>query len=437
MEKYHAKLFKKLSKLLEDRAFIEKYSTKDKAFSRERILSFKTVTLLILQLLKSSLKTELKNFYTTIFRKDEVVNWVSASALCQARQKIKYLLFIDLYKLINQYFYRHIGGKRWFHFRLLAVDGSEINLPSSKELLEDYGCHHTNSIGTQIPQARISYLCDVKNYITLDAQIESFRVGEQTMFEAHLRDIGKNDLITADANYGHFRILKLILSNGADYCIRMSMCNNFVKDFLKSGKQDAVLTWIPSCKTKQNCQKHRVDIEPIKVRLVRIDLSSGITEVLAVSLTDQQKYSYQKIKELYDERWGAEEEIKKYLQRLMVEFFSSLKTNGILQDFYANVFVLNLVGLIADPVHDQIDKDSASQKRKHKHQINWASAIGDVKRRTVLLFLRSLEKIKLIIESIQKSFRLNTEAVRKGRKFPRDKRKKGARKKAFIQYKPI
>ena len=184
LKKYHAKLFKKLSKLLEDRAFIEEYSTKDKAFSRERILSFKTVTLLILQLLKSSLKTELKKFHTTVFRKDEIVNWDLASALCQARQKIKYLLFIDLYKLINQYFYRHIGGKRWFHFRLLAVDGSEINLPSSKELLEDYGCHHTNSIGTQIPQARISYLCDVKNYLTIDAQIESFRVFMQTFLSS-------------------------------------------------------------------------------------------------------------------------------------------------------------------------------------------------------------------------------------------------------------
>ena len=160
LKKYHAKLFKKLSKLLEDRAFIEEYSTKDKAFSRERILSFKTVTLLILQLLKSSLKTELKIFHTTVFRKDEIVNWVSASALCQARQKIKHQLFmfIDLYKLMSRYFYRNTGVNRWFHFRLLAVDGSEINLPSSKELLRDYGCHHINSIGTQIPQARISYL---------------------------------------------------------------------------------------------------------------------------------------------------------------------------------------------------------------------------------------------------------------------------------------
>ncbi len=96
-----------------------------------------------------------------------------------------------------------------------------------------------------------------------------------------------------------------------------------------------------------------------------------------------------------------------------------------------------MVGFSTSPVHEPIDKYSAVQKRKHKHQINWACAIGDVKRRTVLLLLRSLEKIKSIIGSIQESFRVNTEAVRKEQKFPRDKRKKGARKKAFIQYKPI
>ncbi len=38
---------------------------------------------------------------------------------------------------------------------------------------------------------------------------------------------------------------------------------------------------------------------------------------------------------------------------------------------------------------------------------------------------------------LAESFRVNTEAVRIERKFPEDKRKKGAGKKAFIQYKPI
>ncbi len=57
------------------------------------------------------------------------------------------------------------------------------------------------------------------------------------MFKAHLSDIGKNDLLTANINYVHFRILKLILYNGAEYWIRMSMRSNFMKDFLKSEKK--------------------------------------------------------------------------------------------------------------------------------------------------------------------------------------------------------
>lgn len=413
------------------------YSTKETAFVRKRTLPFKIVALLILQLLKSSLRTELKRFHKTIFNGDQVVNWVSPSAFCQARQKVKHTLFIDLYKFINRFFYHHIGGKRWYHFRLLSVDGSEINLPSSKELLKYFGCHHTNSIGTKIPQARISFLCDIKNRLTIDAQIESFRVGEQTMFEKHLDSIEKNDLITADANYGHFRILKMILLRKADFCIRLGQSTRFMQDFLNSGEYDKVLIWEPSTKTIENCKKHNVDSKPIRIRLVRIDLPSGETEVLGVSLTDQQKYHYDSLKDLYNERWGVEEEIKKYIQRLIIEFFSSIKTNGVLQDFYANIFVLNLVGFIAEPVHKQIENDSKVNNRKYKHQINWSSALGDVKNRTVLFFIRSLEEVESIIISIQESFRINIEAVRKGRKYPRDKRKKGSRQKAFMQYKPI
>ncbi|MBI9068021.1 MAG: hypothetical protein JEZ09_12060 [Salinivirgaceae bacterium] len=145
-----------------------------------------------------------------LFKVDEVVNWVSDGAFCKARQKIKLQLFINLYKFVVSFFYANVGGKLWLHFRLLSVDGSELNLLSSKKLLRKFGCLHTNSIGTQIPQARVSFLCDALNFITIDAQIDSFRVGEQQMFEFHLNSISKDDLLTAGAIYGHFRILKAI-----------------------------------------------------------------------------------------------------------------------------------------------------------------------------------------------------------------------------------
>ena len=433
-KKFHAKLFKRLSNSLTNTVFIELYSTDKKYFKRKRKLPFQIVTLLILQLLKSSVQTELKTFYTTIFKVDEVVNWVTDSAFCKARQKINHQLFVDLYRFIARSFYANIGGKRWFHFRLLAVDGSEINLPSSKKLLAKFGCHHINSIGTEIPQARTSFLCDALNFITIDAQIESFKVGEQQMFVSHLQCIDKGDLLTADANYGHFRILKGIMKRRAEFCVRMSKSSNFIKNFLETGEVDIVTEWKPSPGTIRNCKKHNIDPAPFKVRLVRIDLSETEVEVLAVSLLDKDKYNYDNIKELYNKRWVAEEEIKKFMQRLVIEFFSSIKENGVLQDFYANIFMLNLVSVLAQHVVDEIYESSRSNK--FRKQINWTSALADVRSRLSLLFLRDIEQVDLILKSIWKSFTINTEAIKPDRKFPRDKRKKGSRQKAFIQYKP-
>ena len=433
-KKYRAKLFKNLSKLLTNKEFINNYITKDKDFTRNRKLTFRTVTLLILRLLKSSVKTELKTFYQSVFKTDEIVNWVSDAAFCKARQKIPYRLFIDLYKTIIRYYYAHLGGKRWFHYRLLAVDGSALNLPSSKELLEKFGHHHTNSIGTKVPQARVSFLVDVLNRFTLDAQIESFKVGEQKMFLSHLSCMDKTDLLTADANYGHFWILKSLLNEGISLCIRMNRSTNLVKEFLTSAKDDVVVLWEPSKSTIENTRKHNLDTKPIKVRLVRIDLPCGKTEVLILSLLDKRTYSLNSIKELYNMRWRVEEEIKKYMQRLMVEFFSSIKVNGVLQDFYANVFMLNIVTFLSDSVRDGIYH--SSEDNKFRRQINWTSALGDVRRSFVLLFLRAEDKVCVMINSLWESFIKNTEAIRPDRKFPRDNRKKGSRQKAFVQYKP-
>lgn len=433
-QKFHAKLLKKLSNLLTNQEFIRPYCFDQKHFTRDRKLPFQTVVLIILQLLKSSVKTELKSFYTTVFRIDEVVNWVTDGSFCKARQKIRYQVFIDLYKFIVRFFYANIGGSLWFHFRLLAVDGSELNLPSSKELLDKFGHHHTNSIGTKIPQARVSFLCDVLNFVTVDAQIESFKVGEQHMLESHLSFIYKGDLLTADANYGHFRILKAIMKSKADFCIRMSQSPIFIREFLASGDKDVILEWKPSAKTIKNCKQHNIDPKPFKVRLVRIDLSKNEVEVLAISLLDIDMYTYDHIKKLYDKRWGVEEEIKKFMQRLLIEFFSSIKENGVLQDFYANIFMLNLVSFLANPCKEQIYK--SSEHNKYRQQINWTSALGDVRKRLILLFLRGVNKIDSIIKSMWESFIINTDAVKPERKFPRDKRKKGSRRKAFINYKP-
>jgi hypothetical protein len=432
-QKNHAKLLKSILNKLQDRSFFKDFLFDKKHFTRSRALPFSTTGLMIVRLLKQSLKNELKGFYDDVCKQDEVVNWVSDVALCKARQKIKYEFFSYLFKYLSRWFYKHKAGKRWFHFRLLGVDGSEFNLPSCKELLDKFGHHHTNSIGTRIPQARVSFLSDVLNKITIDALMEPFKTSEQEMLLSHLQCLSKGDLLTADANYGHFWILKKVLLTGADFCFRISRSSGFVKDFLASGEKQAVLQWFPSKSSKESCKKHGVCIKPIMVRLVRIELGNE-TEILVTSLTNTQQYNYQDIKELYNARWATEEEFKKFMQRLLIEFFSSLKVNGVLQDFYANVFMQNLVSVLSHETNDEVF--AQSKGLKYRQQINWTSALGDIRKRLVTLFLRGAKKVKDVLLSLYESFAINTDRIKPGRKFKRDKRKKGARKKAFMCYKP-
>lgn len=433
MEKNYAKLFGNISDLLTNRDFFQKYLFNKHHFTRKRSLPFQTVVLLVLRLLKASLQTELKGFYTEVFKIDEVVNWVSDAALCKARQKIKHEFFSDLSDTVAGAFYSTIGGERWKGYRLLSVDGSEINLPSAKELLKDFGMHHTNSVGTEIPQARVSFLTDVLNKITIDASIESFRTGEQAMLAGHLNCVEHIDLLTADANYGHFWVLKKVIATGANYCFRINKSSSFVKEFIASGMKDVVLDWHPSNSTKASCRKNNTDEESMKVRLVLIELENE-TEILVTSLLNQQKFSYSDMQKLYNTRWAVEEEFKKFMQRLVVEYFSSLKTNGVRQDFYANVFMLNIVSLLTHESNKKVFDNS--KNLKFRRSINWTSALGDIRQRFVLLFLRSEKIVNRIIKSLIKSFEINTEPIKPNRRFRRDKRKKGARKKAFICYKP-
>jgi hypothetical protein len=114
--------------------------------------------------------------------------------------------------------------------------------------------------------------------------------------------------------------------------------------------------------------------------------------------------------------------------------FSSIKENGVSQDFYANIFMLNLVSFLIESVAGQVHE--SGKGCKYRQQVNWTSALGDIRKRLVLLFLRSINRINSIIKSFWESFMINTDSIKPGRKFPRDKRKKGSRQKAFINYKP-
>jgi len=143
--------------------FIEKSKKKTSYFTRRRKLSFDGYIWYLLSNIKRSLTTGLHAFAQTFKQEQETL---SKQAFSQGRQKIRPEAFRELMDLTSSMFYESADYEKWHGMRLTAIDGSRLNLPTSKELAEHFGIQ--KSSGEQI-QALSSSLYDVLNGITIHA----------------------------------------------------------------------------------------------------------------------------------------------------------------------------------------------------------------------------------------------------------------------------
>jgi hypothetical protein len=128
-------------KLLKDDEFKSLHRTSPKVFLRERKLTFSLVILLIMQKTMKSLQLLLNEVFGQLDL-DPATN----SAFTQARRHLKHTAFIELnQKAIVAEYYQDETYQRYQGFRLLAIDGSKIRLPDSREIQEVFGTIKTTN----------------------------------------------------------------------------------------------------------------------------------------------------------------------------------------------------------------------------------------------------------------------------------------------------
>ncbi len=139
--------------------------------------------------LTKSLSLEIENFITFLRKDCGLLDFktFTKSAFVQYRKKISADVFKKLSTTLTMEFYSNneSGVKLWKGFRLLAVDGSFITLPITKELEIFYG-KTKNQTKTSIVQARVSVLYDVLNHYVLDGLLVSRNTGERELALLHL-----------------------------------------------------------------------------------------------------------------------------------------------------------------------------------------------------------------------------------------------------------
>jgi hypothetical protein len=401
-----------------------------KHFIRERILTFPLIILFLINLAKKSLQVSLNEFFQfSDFQS------VTKQAFSKARKKIAAKTFILLNcKLIEEY-YSDNEYLTWHGHRVIAVDGSDIQLPQNENLKEIYGTAK-NQHGSTLAMATISYAYDVLNGMTIDAQIDRYNTSERDLAVRHIQAIEKmnhdktNDLYIYDRGYPSLGFIFYHFEQKKDFVIRLTTASfSKVKKVLESGQQDVIIRLYAKDATDNQVAelKKRTPLLDRKnayvdVRVVVITLSTGEKEALLTSLIDQKTYPYEEFSPLYNSRWGVEENYKWHKTTLELENFSGTSKIAIEQDLFSLVFTANIASLMMQEAQSELNEENKKKQLKHEYKINKRLGIATLKDELIEGLLNPDFDMDSFCSKMKIELKKHICPIRKNRKYERKKK---------------
>ena len=422
------KIIQNTLKHLDDDEFISRNKKSSNSFIRNRLLSFKTLSLFLMNLLKNSLQDELDSFFKNYKNLEFEKIIVSKAALCKARKNLSYSTFVELNKYLVDSFYKEINYKKWKGFRLSAIDGSTLKLPNNISTIEHFG----RQTGKEIAQSRISSRYDVLNGVVIDLIVGSIHADERKMAHEHLKGVDSCDLLIYDRGYPCFSLFSAHRACSSNFVMRLPMkFSQETTAFEASGLMEKIITLSPRRpETRKRCIESGTSIEPMKIRLIKVPLGDGNIEILATSLLDKTTYPYDDFKSLYALRWAVEEDYKTKKIWMEYENFSGKSVESIYQDIYAKLFVQNIAGLIIFSAKPLVAVKYKGRELNYK--INKVQALSKMKH---CIFRLTTKKLSSTLKSLIDIFVLTVEPARPDRSFARNK--KFRQRHIYPQYKTI
>ena len=393
--------------------FLESNRKSDKDFTRKRKLTFPKIILFMLNSIKKSLQKELTEFFLNFSNEKNITN----SAFCQSRMKLSHTAFIELNDGIIKEFYTDNLFELWNGFRLLAIDGSRLQLPLSLELIEDFGFAE-NQGAVPVPMAQASSCYDLLNNMIINSEIDRYETSEYNLALKHLQKCQfEKDLLIYDRYYDGMWFMFYHILKKKDFIVRMARNSiTEVQNFFNSNEESKIIEITKlHIDSKNQLKKLGIEFIPFKIRLVKVILDNGEVEVLATSLLDEKKYPNKEFKWLYGKRWGIETNFDHLKNHLMIEDFTGLSSLSVLQDFFVSMFMANMQQILISEAQDELKKQK--KDTEYEYKINKNLSFGFMKDRFVKILLD--KNADRNIKDLKELFKINPSPIREGRSCPR------------------
>jgi len=320
---------------------------------------------------------------------------ITTSAYSQARSKLSHTAFIELNNdTVNTYYKESQHIKTFFGFRCIGVDRSDIILPNEKDIKNEFGYKKIkNGTGKDLGDCVYGEcLCyyDVLNKIALKTSLSHGKNYEVTTALSMLEEGNENDLYILDRAYASYQMFATLITQDKNFIIRVpknrfKVADNMFKN-LGSWSQEAIIK-IPKNQRKALSQYNLP--EEIKIRFVKVILSTGEVEILATSIM-RKDIGQEDFKALY--------------------WLSTGKTvESIKQDFWSSVLISNLESILTEDTNDIFQTKSI--KNKLPQQVNRAVSFNAIKNSAFELFY-SEDSTEIIMSKLQQLFMLNPVTIR-------------------------
>ena len=414
-------LITQLRHRLVEPSFCSRHRRRERDFTRECVLTFPVLMLLLLQKSLKSLQTHVQAFLDQLAAGAALPS-LSGGALTHARAKLRASAFTELNAsavLATVYGPEYAAlVQRWHGHRLLGVDSSLLRLPSHATVGEQFGwvqCANHHGPQERYPQGRVSVLYDLLNQVGLEGRLAGSTVAETELAHQHLAAVQPGDVLLNDRGYTGYRWLVAVRTVGAHFVSRASR-GSFAAVQRLFARNVADVSEVVTLRAPQELQaecRERGWPLALTVRLVTVRLKSGELEVLVTSLVDETLYPTTAFGPLYWQRWGQETYYGRLKGRLDLEHCSGRTVAAVEQDFHATVLLSNVESVVIGPA--QAELTARTVARAQPAQVNRAVSVHALKYRLIELLTSRVPAAQVLAE-LTTWFQANPVSVRPGRK---------------------
>jgi len=307
-----------------------------------------------------------KKGYSTVLKAmaedlNELLEWEdlipSNSALTQARRKVPEERFKIL---LSQLYDSCTHAKQhpilqFHHHRLVAVDGTDIELPSDRRLRCVFAAAKKSKAdpdSPDLPHAGLVMLQDISHDLPINFEITNTTANERACTLKMMDHLHHGDVLIADRGFPSKEIFHQLAERKIDFVIRLAK-NQFTESgaFAESGKREGTITI--DCKDAKG--RKNVWKKPLHLRLVRDDNvdPDGDPRILITSLTDTKKYPTEDIWFCYARRWRIETAFREMKIYDGLEHIQARTPAGVRQEISAIVIFQLLISELAGVIRHQ------------------------------------------------------------------------------------